>query len=103
MIKNATVNRSKRSFQPTPQFLAAGGFAPENNESLRRSRKSREQRSGIIEVNVLYHSLLGLASGESDFADKHSLNTVSGLQGALDRTKWRLYVQADNFRLVKNN
>ena len=50
--------------------------------------------------NVLYHSLLGLASGESDFADKHSLNTVSGLQGALDRTKWRLYVQAHNFRLV---
>ena len=29
---DATVNRSKRSFQPTPQFLAAGGFAAENND-----------------------------------------------------------------------
>ena len=37
---------------------------------------------------------------ESDFADKHSLHTVPGLQRALDRTKWRLYVQAHNFRLA---
>ena len=59
------------------------------------------EHTGIVEANVLYHSLLGLASGESDFAAKHSHNTVSGLQKVLGRTKWRLYVQADNFRIAE--
>src|SRR5215469_15973296 len=64
MIKDATVNRSKRSFQPTPQFLAAGGFAPENNDLCIEVANS-ENSVPIIEANVLYHSLPELASRKS--------------------------------------